>query len=514
MEGSNPPGPAGPPDGPPSGSRPPASSPRPSEALERELYQHRPPEALTTIDERGNRKWVYPAPIRGLFMRWRKVLGYFVIAVFFVVPWIRIGGMQAILIQIPERRFILFGHIFWPQDVFYLVFLLLALALMLFFFTAVAGRVWCGWLCPQTVFMEEIFRKIEDWTEGDHHAQRRLDAAPWSVRKARIKLTKHALFLLFSALVSNTFIAYFVGTERLLRWMLGSPLEHWTAFLFMAAILGLFYFDFAWFREQFCIVLCPYARFQSVLTDAHTVQVGYDTVRGEPRGRLGAARGDCIDCHKCVVVCPTGIDIRDGYQLECIGCARCIDACDSIMDRVGKPRGLIRYDSLARLSGERVNILRPRVVVYSVLLVGVIVALFVGLGTRPQLDFTVVRPPGAPFALLPGDLVSNHFSLRLHNRGPLEKSFRIDAAGPAGTRIVVPVNPVSLGPEEQRRTEAFVNIPAAAVHDGKAPVRIQVYDGGTLMAERAMTLLAPVLHDRDERRDRDEKHDDDRAKRD
>ena len=475
--------------------------PRPApagSALERELYQHRPPDRLTTLDERGHRKWVYPAAIRGVFMRWRKVLGYFVIAVYFVMPWISIGGMQSILLEIPERRFILFGHVFWPQDAFYLVFLLLGMALALFFFTAVAGRVWCGWLCPQTVFMEEIFRKIEEWTEGDHHAQRRLDGEPWSVRKARLKLTKHALFLLFSALVSNTFIAYFVGTEQLLLWMTGSPLEHWTSFLFMAAILGVFYFDFAWFREQFCIVLCPYARFQAVLTDAHTVQVGYDTVRGEPRGHVGTTTGDCIDCHKCVAVCPTGIDIRHGYQLECIGCARCIDACDSIMERIGKPRGLIRYDSLARLGGERTRFLRPRVLVYSLLLVGIAVALFVGLGTRPQLDFTVVRPPGEPFTLLPGGLVSNHFTLRLHNRLQADKRVRIEVSSPAGAQLIVPVNPLELKADEQVRTEAFVNIPAGLVKSGKVPVRLQVYEDGTLMAEGAMTFLGPVHEEGDD----------------
>jgi cytochrome c oxidase accessory protein FixG len=486
------------PDGPPGTSRPlpgasaatePGAS---SSALEQELYRHRPPEALTTIDARGYRKWVYPAAISGLFMRWRRVLGLFVIAVFFVMPWIEIGGMQSILLQIPQRRFILFGHVFWPQDVFYLVFLLLGLALALFFFTALAGRVWCGWLCPQTVFMEEVFRRIESWVEGDHHERRRLDAQPWSARKVRLKLTKHAAFLFFSALVSNTFLAYFVGREQLLGWMTGSPLEHWTAFLFMAAILGVFYFDFAWFREQFCVVLCPYARFQSVLTDLHTVQVGYDTVRGEPRGRLGTAAGDCIDCLKCVAVCPTGIDIRDGYQLECIGCARCIDACDSIMERIGKPRGLIRYDSLARLGGERTQVLRPRVLAYSVLLVGLTVALFVGLGTRPELELVVVRPPGQPFALLPGGVVSNHVTLRLHNRAAEPKRLLISVRGPEQARVIVPVNPLELAAHSETRTEAFINLPLDSVRGGKAPVVIQVYEDGRLLAERPLTLLAPT----------------------
>jgi cytochrome c oxidase accessory protein FixG len=467
-----------------------AAPPPPS--LEQELYRFHPPEALTTVDERGNRKWVYPAPIAGRFMRWRRVLGYFVMAVLFVMPWVRIGGMPAILLQIPERRFVLFGQIFWPQDAVYLVFLLLGAALTLFFFTALAGRVWCGWLCPQTVFMEEVFRKIEEWVEGDHHARRRLDQAPPSPSKAAHKLLKHALYLGFSALVSNTFLAFFVGTDQLLIWMARSPFEHPTAFLIMASVLGLFYFDFAWFREQFCVVLCPYARFQSALTDAHTVQAGYDVVRGEPRGRLGTTRGDCIDCHKCVAVCPTAIDIRDGFQLECIGCARCIDACDSIMTRIGKPSGLIRYDSLARLHGQTQRLLRPRVIVYSVLLIAAIVGLFVGLGSRPELRMALVRPPGAPFAELPGGLVSNHFTLHLHNVSLEPRSFRIAMEGPPGAALIVPVNPVHLEAGEQTRVEAFVNIPAEGASGGKVPLRMQVFDGNQLRAESNTTFLAPV----------------------
>jgi cytochrome c oxidase accessory protein FixG len=467
------------------------AAPSPPPPLEQELYRFHPPEALTTVDERGQRKWVYPTPIAGRFMRWRRVLGYFVMAVLFAMPWVRIGGMPAILIQIPERRFVLFGHIFWPQDAVYLVFLLIGAALTLFFFTALAGRVWCGWLCPQTVFMEEVFRKIEEWVEGDHHARRRLDHAPMSPSKAARKLVKHTLYLGFSALVSNTFLAFFVGTDALLHWVTGSPFEHPTPFLIMATVLGLFYFDFAWFREQFCIVLCPYARFQSVLTDAHTLQVGYDVKRGEPRGRLGTASGDCIDCHKCVAVCPTAIDIRDGFQLECIGCARCIDACDSIMTRIGKPTGLIRYDSLARLHGQIQRLLRPRVIVYSVLLVAAVAGLFVGLGSRPELRMALLRPPGDPFTALPGGMVSNHFQLNLHNVGLDEHTYRIAVIGPPSATLIVPVNPVRMAPGEQARVQAFINIPEADVHHGRELLHFQVFDGDLLQAESDTIFLAP-----------------------
>jgi cytochrome c oxidase accessory protein FixG len=478
----------------PSGA--PAVSPPPAPAASRELlaelYRFKAPEALTTLDAQGNRKWVYPAAISGVFMRARGIVAYVLIAILFALPWIRIGGMPAILLQIEERRFILFGHVFWPQDMFYLALLLLGFALCLFFFTALAGRVWCGWACPQTVFLEGVFRRVEEWIEGDHHERKRLDEGPWTAAKVGKKALKHGVFLVFAALVSNTFLAYFVGTDRLQHWVTGPPAEHWTAFLIMAFTLGVFYFDFAWFREQFCVLVCPYARFQAVLTDAHTVQVGYDGVRGEPRGRLGTTRGDCIDCHKCVVVCPTGIDIRDGFQLECIGCARCIDACDSIMTRIGKPTGLIRYDSLSRLGGAATRILRPRVIVYSLLLAGVIAALFIGLGVRPLVDLTVVRPAGEPFTLLPGGLISNHFTVRLINRADQDRAFRLAILGQDRAQLITALNPAPVKAGEQVRLEAFINIPRGAIHSGMLPLKVQVYDGASLVAEQGTTFLAPV----------------------
>ena len=451
-----------------------------------------PPEGLGTLDEHGSRLWVYPAAVQGVFMRWRKAVGYFVIAVFFVMPWININGMQSIWLQIPERRFVLFGTIFWAQDVFYMVFVLLGLAMALFFFTALAGRIWCGWLCPQTVFMEEIFRKIEEWVEGNHHQRRRLDAAPWSLGKLARKVFKHWLFLLFSAAVSNTFLAYFVGLENILVWMTRPPLAHWTAFLFMFVILALFYFDFAWFREQFCIALCPYARFQSVLTDEHTVQVGYDVARGEPRGKIGTTAGDCIDCLRCVVVCPTGIDIRQGYQLECIGCARCIDACDEIMARVEKPLGLIRYDSLRNLLGESTRILRPRVLIYSFLLVSVLVALGWTLGRRPAVSVAVLRPPGDPYAVLADGTISNHFTLGLHNVAQEVRTLEVVLLGPDSASLIAPLNPILLQGGQKTRMELFVVMPATELGRGTVPVQFKFYGNGMLLAERAAVFLGPA----------------------
>jgi cytochrome c oxidase accessory protein FixG len=436
--------------------------------------------------------WVYPAAISGLFTRSRHLTAYGLMAILFALPWIKVRGLPAILLQIPERKFVIFGHVFWPQDSFYLVLLLIGLALCLFFFTALLGRVWCGWACPQTVFLESVFRRIDEWIEGDHHARKRLDEGGLTVEKVGKKAAKHALFLLIAALVSNTFLAYFVGVEQLTHWVTGPPGEHWTAFLIMAFTLAVFYFDFAWFREQFCTVLCPYARFQAVLTDAHTLQVGYDVVRGEPRGRFGTAEGDCIACHKCVAVCPTGIDIRDGYQLECIGCARCIDACDGIMERIGKPKGLIRYDSLARLTGEATRVLRPRVIAYSLLLVGVVAGLAFALEVRSEADVTIVRPPGAPFALLPGGVVSNHFSVRIINRGEADHAFRMALSGTPEAHLITALNPMPVRAGEQERIEVFVNLAQGAVPTGKLPLNLQFYEGSALVAEKATTFLAPA----------------------
>jgi len=467
------------------------AQPKGDAALE-DLTRFRAAEALTSLDAKGRRKWIYPAHVRGAFMRWRQITGYVLILVYFITPWLKVNGMQAILLQIPERRFILFGYVFWPQELFYLVFLLLGLALALFFFTALMGRLWCGWFCPQTVFMEEIFRKVEEWIEGTHTERARRDAGPMTLDKATRKVVKHGFYALFSAHVANTFIAYFVGVDNLRHWTFQSPTEHWTAFLIMAAITLVFYFDFAWFREQFCVVVCPYARFQSVLTDAHTLQVGYDLVRGEPRGKLGKTTGDCVDCKRCVAVCPTGIDIRDGFQLECIGCSRCIDACNDIMARVDKPKGLIRYDSLARLSGAATHWLRPRVVIYSVLLVATMVAMAVALERRPELDMSIVRPPGNPFQVLPGGEISNHFTLRLHNREDNPHEYTVKALGPTGLRLVLPGNPLTVGGNNQLRSEAFVMLPQGAVASGKTGIRFQVFRGSALLVEKHVTFLAPA----------------------
>ncbi len=311
---------------------------------------------LYTIDSRGNRKWVYPEIVWGRFLKSRTFVAYLLMATYLFSPWIRINGEHLILLDITERKFTFFGSVFWATDTIFLMFFLTSLGLILFLVTAVLGRVWCGWACPETVFLEFLFRPIERLIEGNATQRKRLDAAPWGVEKILRKGLKHVLSATLASVVANTALAYFIGTEKLLEVMTSSPIQNPVLFSVMISLMALMAFQFGWFREQFCTVVCPYARFQSVMLDPDSLVIGYDNNRGEPRGKKDKSdAGDCIDCKLCVRVCPTGIDIRNGLQLECINCAQCIDACDSIMHKIGRPLGLIRYDTERKLLGGERN---------------------------------------------------------------------------------------------------------------------------------------------------------------
>ena len=414
---------------------------------------HQPPKpnlnTVTTIRQDGSRLFLHPTDARGRFSRWRRWTGWLLIAVYLSLPWIKIGGYPAVFLDVGARRFHLFGLTLAFQDVWLLFFVITGLGFGLFFVTALLGRVWCGWACPQTVFMEHIYRRIERLIEGDGLARRALDKAPWSPGKLFKRGLKQAAFVLVSAAIAHLFLAYFVSLPELWGMMRAAPVEHWSAFLFVFVFTGLLYFNFAWFREQMCIVICPYGRIQSALTDDHTMTIGYDVRRGEPRGRrtaavleapdpLTAARsrgpsaapaapspaatGDCVDCLRCVQVCPTGIDIRQGLQLECIGCAACIDACDDVMHKLRRPPGLIRYDSQAGLEGGRTKWLRPRTLMYTLLLlVGVLVGTLALTTIRPA-SVGVTRMQGAPY-FVTEEALRNQFLVRLVNKRDVPQHF-------------------------------------------------------------------------------------------
>ena len=422
-------------------------------------------ESVTTINKDGSRNFIHPADVRGRFTLLRALSGWVLIAVYVLLPWIRINGNPAVFFDIEHSQFHLFGLTLVSQDLWLGFFIITGLGFALFYITALFGRVWCGWACPQTVFIEQIFRRIERLIEGDATARRKLDASPWTNEKVLKRGTKLALFFLISFAVAHVFISYFVSLPKLYEIMLHSPAENWSLFLFVFAMTGALLFDFAWFREQFCIVMCPYGRLQSVLIDNDSVIIGYDKKRGEPRGKLGTKdAGDCVDCHRCVTVCPTGIDIRQGLQIECIGCSNCVDACDEVMTKLKRPQGLVRYDSMHAFSGGKTQFIRPRIILYSVLLlVGATVATISMSGFKPA-TVTLVRMTGAPYYLMDNG-VRNQYLVRIFNKQthPQQFTFRVLNA-PAGMSTSGIDQPIEVEPLGEQKIMLVAVIPKAAVH--------------------------------------------------
>jgi cytochrome c oxidase accessory protein FixG len=437
---------------------------------------------LYSIKVDGSRNHLHPADVRGRFVRRRRLVYAVLIAIYVLLPLVKIGGKPAVHLDIAARRFYLFGATFNSQDFWLVVFLLTTVGFGLLFFTAWLGRVWCGWACPQTVFLEGVYRRIERWIDGPGEARRKLAAAPWTAGKLGRRIAKHAAFLAVSFFLAHVFLSFFVSLPGLLGMMAGDPRDHLVAFAWVMAITGLLYFNFAWFREQLCIIICPYGRLQSVLTDKHSLIIGYDRNGGEPRGHLvrGAAwegRGDCIDCGRCVAVCPTGIDIRNGSQLECIGCAQCVDACDEVMDKVGRPRGLVRYDSLKGLAGEKKKVLRPRLVFYGVLLTAAVSGLTLGLGTRTPFEANLLRVRGAPYLLVDGG-VRNQFELHLINKNPAPTTFRIALESPVPAEFTVASREIPVGSLQSFRLPIFVTVDEAD-YRGPFELELEVVDGAS-----------------------------------
>ena len=418
---------------------------------------------LSTLNADGSRRWLKPKPAAGRFLNARRVVGYSLIALFVSMPHLRIAGKPPLLFDLASREFTFFGTTLYPTDTLLLALLMLSVFLSIFFLTAMFGRVWCGWACPQTVYLELVYRPIERLLEG--MPGRRAKAGAWR------KPLRFVIYLVLSFALANTFLAYFVGTDRLSQWMLHAPTQHWGAFLLVAAVTALMMFDFGFFREQLCIVACPYGRFQSVMLDRNSLIITYDPVRGEPRGKQKRKpgqnvslpivdeqpQGDCIDCHMCVTTCPTGIDIRDGLQLECVNCAQCIDACDSIMDKIGKPRGLIRYGSQASvLDHERQRFLRPRTIVYPTLILGLVSAFVILLVTRQSAFVNVMRGPGAPFTIVEGSVV-NPAVIKVQNRSVTPVTYSFDIANASGT-VEVASGAVVVAPGKTVETPVLIRV--------------------------------------------------------
>ncbi len=414
-------------------------------------------ERLYSIRKDGSHKKLHPADVKGRWVWRRRVLFAALIAIYIVVPLLQIGGHPAVHLDIAARRFYLFGAAFNAQDTWIGIFLLASFSFGLLFFTAWLGRVWCGFACPQTVFLEGVFRPIERWIEGPGERRVRTDEGPWTASRAWRFVLKHFLFLAISGLLAHVALSFFVSPRSVIRLIADGPLPHLGLFLGMLAVTGLVYFNFMWFREQMCLIICPYGRLQSALLDPNSMIVGYDRKRGEPRGKKSDPnRGACVDCRRCVAVCPTGIDIRNGLQMECVACTQCIDACDEIMDKVEQPRGLIRFDSQAGFEGGERRGLRARLVAYGLLVGGALTGLVISLAVRKPFEANLVRQRSAPYQITE-DAVINPFELHLINKNPIDSDFTLAPTLPDGTKIVVPPQALHLPPLGSTRIPIIVS---------------------------------------------------------
>ena len=450
-------------------------------------------DTVYSINEDGSRNFLHPADVSGRWQVLKNLVWLVLILVYVALPWLQIGGHPAVAIDLPGRHAYLFGMSFTNQDFYLMFFVITGIGFALFVVTALWGRIWCGYACPQTVFMEGVFRKIERWIEGPRLERIRRNAGPWTADKIRRKVLKHAVFLLGSAAIAHVFLSYFIPPRELIHAIAAGPATHPVAFGWTLFWTGVLYFDYSWFREQTCLIICPYGRLQSSLIDEDTIIIGYDERRGEPRHKGVDEGGDCVDCFRCVMVCPTGIDIRNGLQMECIGCANCIDACDAVMDRIGKPRGLVRYDSQRAFRGEpRRSLLRPRVFVYIFLgLLGLTVA-GLAVHSREHFQANLLRARGLPYQVV-GERLRNLYNVHLQNKSDSPDVFRItvDTGAHAGLTAIIPQPVVRLPALADGQYPVFLEMDRADYH---GPVKLWLTVTDSLHAEShrlEMTFRGP-----------------------
>lgn len=450
---------------------------------------------IATVDAQGKRVIIYPSKPKGQLHRARLVVSWVLLAFMFLAPFIKIGGQPLLLFNIFERKFVIFGLAFWPQDFHLFVLATITFVVFIVLFTVIFGRLWCGWACPQTIFMEMVFRKVEYWIEGNSGKQRALDRGPWNGKKTFKKLSKHAIFLVISFAVGNIVVAYLVGVDQLYQLIADGPRSHLAAFVAVVAFSLVTYGVFARFREQVCLIVCPYGRLQSVLLDARSIAVAYDFKRGEPRAPMALKAkeregGDCIMCNQCVEVCPTGIDIRNGTQLECVNCTACIDACNGVMAKVGFPKGLIRYASHKGIvDGSRLTI-TPRIIGYSTVLLVLLVALVTLMTGRADIETSILRTPGVMYQEIEGDQIRNLYSLKIINKTFAPMPISLVLKDHTGTISMVGGD-IEL-PEQGLAEQAFfVDIPRSALKSAHEELTIQVLTGTTLMEEVETKFLGP-----------------------
>ncbi len=450
---------------------------------------------VSTIDKEGRRIWIYPKKPSGPLTSARGFVSIILLAFLFLAPFIRLNGQPLLLFDILERRFVIFGLVFWPQDFYLFVLATLALIVFIVLFTVVFGRVWCGWACPQTIFMEMVFRKIEYWIEGDARNQIELNRSPWTFQKFLKKSTKHLVFYFISFIIGNIFLAYLIGTDRLYEIITDPPSQHITGLVIMILFSTVFYWVFAFFREQVCTMVCPYGRLQGVLLDPNSVVVAYDFKRGEPRGKLKRGQidndlGDCIDCNQCVDVCPTGIDIRNGTQLECINCTACIDACNTVMKKVKRPTGLIRYASYNSIQTGKSLRFTPRTIGYSAVFIMLLTLSTVLLTGRVPLDITILRTPGMMYQETEDGFLTNLYNLKIINKTSADKKIDLRLKSPSG-RIKLIGGIPNIPENGVFQSAFFVEIPVEKIRFVRTPIVLDIYSEDQLIDEITTSFIGP-----------------------
>ncbi len=459
-------------------------------------------DTIGTLGEDGKRAWVFPKKPDGKWYEYRKYVSYVLLVLLFSAPFVKIGGNQFLLFNVLERRFNIFGYPFWPQDFHLFVIMMLLGVVFVVFFTVAFGRLFCGWVCPQTIFMEMVFRRIEYWIDGDRGKQIRLAKMPWNAEKIKKRTLKWSIFFIISFLIANVFLAYLIGSDRLIQYMADGPLSHTNTLISLLIFTGVFYFVFAWFREQVCIIACPYGRLQGVLLDTKSIVVAYDHKRGEREqgrskfkkneNRKELGKGDCIDCFQCVHVCPTGIDIRNGTQLECINCTACIDACDSIMESVNLPKGLIRYTSEENIEKKKKFEFGPRLKGYTAvlfILTGVLVGM---LFLRNDVEARILRIPGQLYERKADAIISNVYTFKLINKTTEEISeVNFKLLSHKGQIEIVSHDTFIVPAQGLAEGTLFIEINTSALSGDKDRLEIGVYSNATLIETTTATFLGP-----------------------
>ncbi len=459
-------------------------------------------DSIGTINEAGKRAWVYPKKPVGKLYEYRKLVSYALLLFLFSAPFIHINGNQFLMFNVLERRFNIFGFPFWPQDFHLFVMMMIIGVVFVVLFTVAFGRIFCGWICPQTIFMEMVFRRIEYWIEGDRGKQMRLDKMPWNAEKIRKRVLKWSVFFVISFLIANVFLAYLIGSERLLQYITDGPANHLSTLISLLIFTGVFYFVFAWFREQVCIIVCPYGRLQGVLLDTKSVVVAYDYKRGEKEAgrakfkktedREAAGKGDCIDCFQCVQVCPTGIDIRNGTQLECVNCTACIDACNQMMEAVNLPKDLIRYASEENIEKKTKFQFTPRLKGYTAVLIILIGVLSGMLFLRNDVEANVLRLPGQLYEHKAEDIISNVYTFKLINKTTRTiEDVHFELISHSGSIKVVSQERLEVPAQGLAEGTLFIEVKSYDLEDEKEKLKIGVYSGERLIETTGTIFLGP-----------------------